>query len=144
MQIAGSESAICQNFSRHRILLTKHWVDAAPISRSVAVRSIARKCKKITEGDAYYKEDRKAVYRTPLKAKEPIRKGLYRWFFYEGRNLRMGLALDRGLGQPRIYESRNLRMGLAPFMCAILRNITYNEGKRDGFFRRFLVHLACG
>ena len=54
--------------------------------------SIARKCKKITEGDAYYKEDRKAVYRTPLNAKEPIRKDLYRRFFYEGRNLRMGLA----------------------------------------------------
>ena len=49
--------------------------------------------KKITEGDAYYKEDRKAVYRTPLKAKEPIRKNLYRRFFYEGRNLRMGLAV---------------------------------------------------
>ena len=54
--------------------------------------------KKLTEGDAYYKEDRKAVYRTPLKAKEPIRKGLYRWFFYEGRNLRMGLAFVSAVG----------------------------------------------
>lgn len=80
----------------------------------------------------------------PLNAKEPIRKDLYRRFFYEGRILRMGLAhTDAGKGLV-IYESRNLRMGLAPFMCAILRNITYNEGKGDGFFRRFLVHLACG
>ncbi|MDD6921208.1 MAG: hypothetical protein PUI86_02295, partial [Bacteroidales bacterium] len=63
---------------------------------------------------------------------------------YESRNLRMGLAISFNLPTIFIYESRNLRMGLAPFMCAILRNITYNEGKRDGFFRRFLVHLACG
>ena len=49
----------------------------------------------------------------PLNAKEPIRKDLYRRFFFEGRNLRMGLAqVDVSIRIP-IYESRNLRMGLA-------------------------------
>ena len=55
--------------------------------------------KKITEDNAYYKEDRKAVYRTPLNAKEPIRKDLFRRFFFEGRNLRMGLANNNILEQ---------------------------------------------